>query len=183
MQGRHSQATLRGILGKNKDQLLKTLSEKFPLDIVTGKNGFLLRGISMNLIYLPIHNLFITDYRYQGRLKNQTILGKNPAFLHTLLPPPTRYCASQCPYPSPFSAPLLRQWSVWDTGTSAHGAGSFTGSSFSRMHLSAPAPAEPWTQLLPRYPLPSPLFPLPSSLLLLHCGFLLKSVQTKKSSK
>lgn len=32
-------------------------------------------------------------------------------------------------------------------------------------------------------PLPSPLFPLPSSLLLLHCGFLLKSVQTKKSSK
>lgn len=152
--GRHSQAALRGILGKNKDQLSQIVSEKFQLDIITGKNCFLLQGISINLIYLPIHCRFWD----QERLKKLTTVWKNPTFLHTLLPPSSLLSALT-------PAPLLRQWPVQETGTSARGASSFTGSSFSRLHLAAPALAKPWTQPLPRYP-------HLSSLLLLHCGLL-----------
>lgn len=94
--GRHSQAALRGILGKNKDQLSQIVSEKFQLDIITGKNCFLLQGISINFIYLPIHCRFWDQERLK-KTNNRLEKSYFPSYTSSSLQPP------QCPHPSSFA--------------------------------------------------------------------------------
>lgn len=160
-------------LGKEQRQTVKKCIREISVRYCHRQKLFPPSGNFHEFHLLPINNLLITDYRYQGRLKKTNNPQEKFCFASHTSSSPTRPFAPQCPDPRPCSALLLRQWPAQETGTSAQGAGSFTGSSFSRLHLSAPALAKPWTQPLPRYP-------LLSSFLLL-CGLLLKSFQTKKA--